>query len=129
MHLFAGWAPRTLSAGEHWACAAVGLTFALNAFGYMWLFRKMDGIPLRAQLAEMGPPILACAPMVAVVVAIERALAATAPAGLRLVLEVAAGALTFVPSALVLAPGTSREFLSLLGQARRRRGEAEALVS
>ena len=124
MHLFARWAPGGLGPAEHWACAAVGLVFGLNALAYLALLWKTDGIPLRAQLAALGPPVLACAPMVVVVSGLEHLLAGASPAGARLVIEVAAGALTFVPSALVLAPAATRELLALLGHALSRRRAA-----
>jgi len=130
MHLLAGWAPRSIATGEHWACVAVGLAFGLNTLSYMGLLRKKDGIPLRAQLAELAPPVLACGPMVLAVVAFEHAFAGAAAPGVRLAAEVVLGGLVFVPSALVLAPRTAREFLGLLATAvQRRRGEAEAAVS
>jgi lipopolysaccharide exporter len=123
MHLCAVVAARTGGSGELWACAAVGVVFALDALGYMGVLARSAGVPLRAQLAELGPPVAACAPMVAAVVACERALdgavlaAGAVPPGVRLVVEIALGALVFVPSALVLAPGTARELLTLLRRA------------
>ncbi len=56
MHLLAGWAPRSLATGEHWACVAVGLAFALNTLGYMVLFKMKDGIPLRVAARGAGAP-------------------------------------------------------------------------
>ena len=130
MHLFAVGAPRVIGpgfgrfgAGEPSACVAVGLAFGLNALGYMWTIQRKDAIAVSAQLAEVGPPLLACAPMVAAVMALERVLAGAAPAGLRLLIEVAVGGLVFAPSAWLLAPGTAREFVMLLGTAL---GESEA---
>jgi PST family polysaccharide transporter len=119
MHLFAGWMPRRFGPGESWACVAVGLVFAADALLYMAVIRSTSRIPFRAQLAALAPPILACVPMVAVVAALEGILAGVAPPGLRLAVEIAAGAVVFVPSALLLAPGTSREFLALLAAALR----------
>jgi lipopolysaccharide exporter len=131
MHLAAVLAPRLsgggrLGAGEDWACVAVGLAFGLNALGYMAVLRKKDGIPVREQLAQVAPPMVACAPMVAAVTAVEHALEGAAPPGVRLLVEIAVGALVFVPSALVLAPGTARELVSLLRTALRKRGDVEA---
>jgi PST family polysaccharide transporter len=119
MHLFAGWMPRRLGPGEDWACVAVGLVFGVNAILYMAVIRWTDRIPLRAQLSALAPPVLACVPMVAAVAALERILAGAASPGLRLSVEVAAGAILFVPSAWLLAPGAAREFLGLLGSALR----------
>jgi lipopolysaccharide exporter len=128
MLLFARLAPRFSTPGEPWACAAVGLAFGLNALGYMAIFKVTEGLPLRAQLAEMGPPVVACAPMVAAVALFERTFHADVPAAARLGVEVALGAAVFVPSAFVLAPETTRELLRLLGKIRGRRGGAAALV-
>jgi O-antigen/teichoic acid export membrane protein len=119
MHLFAGWMPRRFGPGEAWACVAVGLVFAADAFLYMAVIRWTSRIPLRAQLAALAPPVAACVPMVLAVAALEGTLAGAAPPGLRLAVEVAVGAIVFVPSALLLAPGAAREFLALLSAALR----------
>src|SRR6185312_7374149 len=113
--------------GQAWACVAVGLAFGLNALGYMWIIRRTEQISLRAQIAAVGPPLLACAPMVAIVVALERTLSGAAPPAVRLVVEVTVGALTFLPSAWLLAPGAARELVGLLRTALRRR-QAEPRV-
>jgi lipopolysaccharide exporter len=133
MHAFAVGAPRLLGAGagrlgagEPWACAAVGIVFALNALGYMWVIQKQDAIPVTTQLAQVAPPLVACAPMVVAVVALERALSGAAPAGVRLLVEVAVGALVFVPSAWALAPGTARELVALIGKAVGTTGDARS---
>lgn len=124
MHLFARYAPRLVgpdhgvwSRGEPWACISVGLVFTLNAGAYLWTFKKTDGIPLAAQLAELAPPILACAPMVAAVLGVERLLATSMQPGARLVVEVAVGALVFVPSAFLIAKTASRELCALVATA------------
>jgi PST family polysaccharide transporter len=115
MHLFAGWMPRRFGPGEYWACAAVGIVFGVNALLYMVVIGWTDRIPLRAQVAALAPPVLACIPMVVAVAALERTLAGAARPCLRLAVEVAVGALVFVPSAWLLAPGAAREFVGLLG--------------
>ena len=117
-----------LGTGESWACAAVGVVFALNSLSYMWVFKRTDGLSLSAQLAELLPPVMACVPMVAAVVVAERALgAAGCPPVVRLLVEIGVGAAVFVPSAFVLAPSTSREFVALLRAAlTRRRSPARA---
>lgn len=132
MHVFAVYGPRIagpavlgpLGSGEVWACAAVGVVFALNSCGYMVVLARIEGISLSSQLASIAPPIVACAPMVLAVVAIERALVgARVAASARLGIEVLAGALVFVPSAFVLARGASLEFLRLARVALARPGE------
>lgn len=135
MVLFAKLGPRLagpdvlgrLGTGECWACAAVGLVFALNSFSYMCVFKRIDGLSLSAQLAELLPPVFACVPMVAAVAGLEHTLAASGVRPiLRLVTEVGAGAAVFVPSAFVLSPATAREFVGLLRAALARRVAAVA---
>ena len=136
MHVFAIGAPRLLGPGfgrfgrfgegEAWACVAVGLAFALNALGYMWMIRRTEKISLRAQIGAVGPPLLACAPMVGIVVGLERTLSGAAPPAVRLFVEVTVGALAFLPSAWLLAPGAARELVGLLRTALRRRRVAES---
>jgi lipopolysaccharide exporter len=110
-------------AGERWACASVGVAFGLGALSYRYTFKKLDGIPLCAALAELLPPVLACVPMVAVVLVAQRWLSATGlPGSARLIALIALGAAAFVPSAFVIAPAASREFLRLCAGAVARRG-------
>jgi PST family polysaccharide transporter len=136
MHAFAVLGPRVagpaglgpVGAGTSWACAAVGVVFAINSFSYMVVFKRTDGLPIGTQLRELWPPVLACAPMVAAVVAVRGPLDGVGlPAWMRLFVEVGVGAAVFVASALVLAPRASRELIGLARAAvARRRGEAEA---
>jgi len=109
-----------------WACGAVGLAFTLNSLGFMAVIRRVDGLSLRTQIVPLLPPLVACAPMVLAVLGIRHAMAGSAlPIGLKLAAEMLAGGLTFVPSALLLAPSSSRDLLTLLKNARRRRMPAE----
>jgi len=114
--------------GPLWACAAVGIAFALGSFGYFWIIRGTDGLPLRAQILPLLPPLLACAPMVLAVLAARRGIAALggAPATLDLAAELLVGALVFVPSALLLAPTASRDLIGLLRTVLPRRIRARA---
>jgi hypothetical protein len=130
MHLAAVWGPRLagpsmlgrLGAGECWASASVGVVFTASSLAYMLVLRFADRIPLAEQFAAVLPPLLATAPMAVAVVALERALAAAAvSAPLRLAAEVSAGAVVFVPCALLFAPAASRELFALLRAARARR--------
>jgi PST family polysaccharide transporter len=108
------------------ACASVVGVFALSALGYMVAIERLDGVSLGAQVRPLIPPLIASLPMVLVVVLVQRALGHVAWAGAlssfgararvfgpRLALEVAAGAMAFVPSALALAPTASRQLLRL----------------
>jgi lipopolysaccharide exporter len=119
------------------ACAAVVLVFALSSLGYLRVVQRIDGVPLRDQILPLLPPTLACVPMVAAVYGVRRALdgiSALAPAGVgasfrahlfvfgpRLLAEIVAGAVVFVPSALFLAPTASRRLLAMVGDTLKRR--------
>lgn len=126
-----------------WACAAVVLVFTLSAIAYTWAVKKLDGVSLRAQLAPVFPPLLACVPMVIAVIAARRTFTSMhmfildrPVTGIgdqirifmpRLIIEITLGAIVFVPSALLLAPRTSRELVGLLRNAvtKRKRGGGE----
>ena len=112
--------------GPRWACAAVGIAFALGSFGYFWVIRRIDGLTLREQILPLLPPVLACAPMVLAVLAVRRGLVALggAPSGVGLGAELLVGALVFIPSAFALAPAASRDLITLLQTALPRRGRA-----
>jgi PST family polysaccharide transporter len=102
--------------GPLWACGGVGLGFAAYA---------LVGIRVACNLEKMSPwpllrglrgPLLACAPMVAAVLAVRFALGAAgvvAPVA-YLVLELLAGAVVYVVAALLIAPAISRELLMVL---------------
>ena len=119
------------------ACTAVVLVFAVSSLGYLRVVQRLDGVPLRDQILPLLPPSLACVPMVAAVYGLQRAfdgVSALAPAtigptfrahllvyGPRLVAEVAAGVVVFIPSALVLAPSASHRLLEMVGNTLKRR--------
>lgn len=98
------------------ACVAVGLTFAARALLYMDVLRRLDGVPLRRQLAPLGGPALCTAPMAAAVLLVQRGL--RLPPAASLPLEILCGALVYVAAALLLCRPAARDLLSLL---RRRR--------
>jgi PST family polysaccharide transporter len=112
--------------GPLWACAAVGIAFALGSLGYFWVIRGTDGLSLRAQVAPLLPPIGACAPMVLAVLAARRGIAALegTPGAIALAAELVVGALAFVPSALLLAPAASQDLIKLLRTVLPRRFQA-----
>jgi lipopolysaccharide exporter len=128
-----------------WACASVLVVFSLSALSYMWFIRRLDGISLADQMVPLLPPLFACVPMVLAVYGMRHLLLVTgvfptppdtntvaervAMFGPRLVMEILVGAVAFVPSALLLAPKTSREFLHVVKDAiakRRQRAVVEA---
>jgi PST family polysaccharide transporter len=128
-----------------WACVSVVVTFALSAFSYLWVIRRLDHVSLRDQLLPFLPPAVACAPMVVAVYAVRTLIVrfglftlGHAPSGIweqmrvfgpRVVVEILVGGVVFVPSALLLAPRASREFLRLIRDAlQRRRGGEDGLA-
>lgn len=101
--------------GPYWAATGVGLGFALHALASMWVIEQSDGVPMRKMLAGMVGPLAACLPMVGAVLAVRHGLGLTDHHPfVGLFLEVAAGALTYVASALVIAKDASADFLGLL---------------
>ncbi|HVY47093.1 MAG TPA: oligosaccharide flippase family protein [Minicystis sp.] len=109
------------------ACAAPGVAFSVNAVANLFVVRQMEGVPVRRTLGPLVPPLLACAPMVAAVVAVRHLLAAAGhlPRFAGLGIEVTSGAIAFVASAFVIARAATRDLLGLLrGAARRGRPAA-----
>jgi len=106
-----------------WACVGVGAAFALNAWASIAMV-KQDGISMWRLTKPMLQPLLATAPMVAVVLGVRALLAPTGLSPwLLVVLELLAGALGYAGAAFVVAPGHARDFIGLLvGVVRRRRG-------
>jgi PST family polysaccharide transporter len=127
------------------ACTGVVSVFAASSFGYMVALRKLDGVSLADQIRPLLPPAVASVPMMLAVYGTGRALAYLAPLGdpehplttfgrraaafgPRLALEVVVGAVAFVPSALLLAPGASRRLIKMVREAgQRRRAGATSL--
>ncbi len=111
--------------GQLWACAGVGAAFGAHALASMWLVRRLDGISYLALIRPLLSPLVACAPMVAAVLAVRYGLARFEhlPRGVRITSEVTVGAIAFVLSALVFARSASRDFLKVVKDViRRRRG-------
>ncbi len=109
--------------GILWACAGVGVAFALNAWASI-AFVKTDGIGMWRLTKPMLQPLLATAPMLGVVLGVRALLG---PYGLSpwllVVIELIAGAVGYVGAAFVFAPSHARDFVGLLvGLVRRRRG-------
>lgn len=105
--------------GPLWACAGVGLAFAIHAAASMAVLQALDGVTVAALAAKCVPPLGACAPMVASVLVTRLGLAA---AGMHvgvmsLVAEIAAGAAAYTASAIVLARSATMDLLGLAHRA------------
>jgi len=105
--------------GPVWSCAAVSVAFFAHAVVTALMVHSLDGISLRRLVLEIGPPALACVPMVAAVKGVQQLFGG--PSVVALLLEVLVGVAVFVPAGLLLAPRVSRDLLRLLLQVLRRR--------
>lgn len=111
--------------GPLWTCGAVSLVIAAHTAALLAVARRVRGVPL-ALAREIAPPLLACLPMVASVLAVRRLIDGAAPM-LLLVVEIAAGAATYAVAAWLIAPRQRTHLVRLVGQAwRRRAAEAPA---
>ena len=61
--------------GPLWACAGVGVAFALQSLMALGFVAKVDGIALGALVWRTVPPLVACVPMAAAVTATRLAIA------------------------------------------------------
>lgn len=105
--------------GPLWACTAVGFAFGAHAFASLCVVRRIDGIPLRRMLGNLGPVLAACALMVVAVLG-SRWLVASwggAPIVVRLILEMSVGALVYVVALWLFARDESRELVARLTDA------------
>jgi PST family polysaccharide transporter len=109
--------------GPLWACTAVGVGFGAHALASVFLVRRYDAIPARSLLLPLLPPFVACIPMVGAVLGVRWAqatLGVTAPT-VRLAAELLTGAVVYVPSAFLFAPGPAQELLGLIRRVLKRR--------
>jgi PST family polysaccharide transporter len=115
--------------GPLWACAAAGATYGAHAIGSAWVVRRLEGVAIGGLLAPLLGPLLACVPMVAAVLG-TRLLLSAQGVGPKVTLpcEVLAGGVAYVAAALLIAPGLTREMISLIRRAlsRRKRPPAPA---
>jgi hypothetical protein len=105
--------------GPLWACSAVGLAFAAHAFASLVVVRRIDGIPLRRMLNNLGPVLAACALMVVAVLGTRWLVASWGgvPILVRLVLEILVGALSYPMALWLVARDDSRELVARLTDA------------
>ncbi len=109
-----------------WACAAVGVAFGCSSLLFIVVISRLDGIPMGRFVPGFFGPVVACAIMAGAVLATRYGLGAL---GLesqlaQLLIEIAVGAVVYVPAALLCAPATARDMLSLLRKAYGKRGTA-----
>ncbi|NUP08330.1 MAG: oligosaccharide flippase family protein [Polyangiaceae bacterium] len=118
MWAFSRWGPVASAIG-------VGVAFTLNVV-FIVLALRPEGISISSVFLSIVRPFLACIPMAASVLAIRYALTFVSwPAGPRVIIEVAVGALVYVGSALTIANKVSWDLIDLAkGILRRKRSPA-----
>ncbi len=105
--------------GPLWACTAVGVAFGAHALASLWVVRRVDGIPLGRMLANLGPVLAACMPMVIAVLGARWLVDARGgvPLALRLAIEIVSGALAYPLALWLLVRDESRELVARLTDA------------
>lgn len=108
--------------GPVWTAGAVGIAFGGQSLIKIGLVVRTDGIPVGPLASAVLRPLAACAVMAAVVLATRSGLEALGveSAGVRLVVEIAVGAITYVAAALTIARSIALDFLQLLRRALKR---------
>lgn len=111
--------------GPLWAAAGVGVAFGLHGLASIAVVYKLDDVSPRAMVAGMGSALLACVPMVAAVLGARELIEMLGYTGTlgALFAEIAAGAIIYVPSALLLSPKSSRELIRQLRRALKKPAE------
>jgi lipopolysaccharide exporter len=110
--------------GPHWAAAGIGIGYGLHALASMWLIRVTADVPIHRMVRAIAGPIAACIPMVAAVLAVRHGIGLADRFPLPgLFLEIAAGGVAYVVSALVIARKATDDFFSLLRKSFRRGGD------
>lgn len=104
--------------GPLWVCVAVATAYAAHALASLWLVQVADEVPLAASLGGLLPPLAACLPLLAGVLAARWALRRNDLLGLAL--EVLAGAVGYVLGAFWFARRPTRDFLGLARRFMRR---------
>ncbi|MFH1131178.1 MAG: oligosaccharide flippase family protein [Pseudomonadota bacterium] len=109
--------------GPVWTCAAAGIAFGLHALASIFAVKHADNIPVLNLLGGVVPPLLACIPMAAAVLAVRYLLRSLGFSSgvLSLVAEIGVGAIVYIPSALIIAHSVSRDFISLMKEAFNRK--------
>jgi PST family polysaccharide transporter len=102
--------------GPVWAAAGVGLAFALQSLFLVSVLAVVDGVsPMRFVPGFVGP-IMACGVMAAAVLGVRLVLRTLGvdSAILELVVDIAVGAIVYVPAAFLCAPAVTRDVVGLL---------------
>lgn len=105
--------------------AGAGIAFTINTLQMVRALRP-EGILVRSVARAIGRPLLACALMIAAVLALHAVWGHKGPAVLRLLAQIALGGLIYVGAALLFARVIAKDFIDLaLSIARRKRSRPE----
>ena len=109
--------------GPLWACVAVGLAFIAHALALQTVVAIWEHVSFRALLGRCVRPLLACIPLGLAVLGAREALRAAGldVRGVGLTVEVIAGVVGYVVGAWVFARHQTKEFLTLVREARKKR--------
>ena len=119
IYLFSFWGPV-------WACLGVGLAYGITSLVMIIFVSVLDHVPM----SRFGPgffgPLLACVPLAGAAIGVDHGLSAIGieSSAISLICQIAAGAIVYVPSAFIFAPGIARDFIGLLRKALQRRRPA-----
>jgi PST family polysaccharide transporter len=104
--------------GPVWACAGVGVGYAVHSVLTVVLTARVTPLPVRAYFANVVRPLLACVPMFVAATALRILLAERhIPVAVCLAAEIVAGGCVYVGAAFVLARANVRELLRLVRHA------------
>lgn len=111
-----------IAGGPSWACAGVGVGYAVVCVLTIVIAGRTTPLPVGAYLRGVARPLLPCVPMYAAVVALAHGLAAAGvPRLASLVAQVAVGAVVYIAAAFVLVRPGVDELLRIGREALRRR--------
>ena len=96
-----------------WTCGAVGIVFTLRTLAYLWMVKRLDGVPLRSFLVPLIRPLAVCVVMVATILVVRPELQGLSPR-LRLLVEVALGAAVYLAGAFLIFRDLAVEFIGLV---------------
>jgi PST family polysaccharide transporter len=104
-----------------WACAAVGTTYMARTAAVFLVARASCGIRLSPLLKRLAPPLLACVPMAAAMLATRAAVHrwGVRSAWLDLLTEIAIGAGVFLGAAALVSREPLQDLAALVRQRRR----------
>jgi len=101
--------------GPVWACAGVGVGYAVHSVLTVFLTARFTPLSARSYFANVLRPLISCVPMFAAVAAVRVFLAAEAvPAALSLTAEIVCGAGVYAGAAFLLARANVRELIHLI---------------